>query len=427
MAGMEFSDVQAFGQLKELYSSDTKYQEFIMSSLYNFINKDKGDVQFDGANFNIPLDLQINESYAGLNDGERLPESDTFKGIFAKYSAKRMYSSIEATMFAATRGHKNGRPDGKALDKLMRGTLISFMSNLDSDLHGNGRGQRAVIAAGVAGGAASFPVVSSVKIRPGMKLDWYDSTLTVKRGTIKVSVKGVDRMNKTVYIDSTFGTGAVPAAGVATDRLVVMNSLSAGEPTDGRYIAGLEMITDNTLSLGQVSPSDYASWMATVLNAAGGNPSQEILQQLWDSMYTISGYYPNRMVFNPAWKRAYLANFLNQRRFNSNSFDTGASNITFSPVKMGEDEKGKKPGEFKMLEDPKAEPTLCYLWNYDCLRLVSDYADAPHLADEDGSEFRFRQGYDAIMAFYRFWANTVVDQRNTIGKIYGFATPSGVI
>jgi hypothetical protein len=58
---------------------------------------------------------------------------------------------------------------------------------------------------------------------------------------------------------------------------------------------------------------------------------------------------------------------------------------------------------------------------------VSDYADAPHLADEDGSEFRFRQGYDAIMAFYRFWANTVVDQRNTIGKIYGFATPSGVI
>jgi hypothetical protein len=427
MAGMEFSDVQNFGQLKELYDTDVKYQEFIMSSLYNFINKDKGNVQFDGANFNIPVDLQINESYAALNDGERLPESDTFKGVFAKYGAKRMYSSIESTMFAATRGHKNGRPDGKALDKLMRGSLISFMSNLDSDLDGNGRGQRATIAAGVVAAAASFPVSSSTKLRPGMKLDWYDSTLATKRGTVKIDLKGVDRMNKTVYVDSTFGTGAVPANAVAGDRLVVMGALSAGEPSDGRHIAGFDLITDNTFSLGQLSPSSYAAWMATNLNASGGNPSQEILQQLWDAMYIVSGMYPNRMRFNPAWKRAYLANFLNQRRFNSNSFDTGASNITFSPVKMGEDEKGKKPGDFKMLEDPKCDSTLVHIWNYDAIRFVSDYADSPHLADEDGSEFRFRQGYDSISAFYRFWANTVVDQRNAIGKIYGFVEPSGVI
>jgi hypothetical protein len=94
---------------------------------------------------------------------------------------------------------------------------------------------------------------------------------------------------------------------------------------------------------------------------------------------------------------------------------------------MGEDEKGKKPGDFKMLEDPKCDSTLCHIWNYDAIRFVSDYADSPHLADEDGSEFRFRQGYDSISAFYRFWANTVVDQRNGIGKIYGFVEPSGVI
>jgi hypothetical protein len=427
MSGMMYSDVQAFGHLKELYSNDVKFQESIKSSLYNFINHDKGDVSFDGANFNIPVDLQVNESYAALNDGERLPESDTFKGVFAKYGAKRMYASVEATMFAATRGHKNGRPDGKALDKHMRGTLLSFMSNLDSDCYQNGRGQRATIAAGVAGGAASFPVESSMMLRPGMQLDWYDSTLAVKRGTIKVSVKGVDRTNKTVYIDSTFGLGLTPAAAVAGDRLVVMNALSAGEPTDGRHVAGLEYITDNTLALGTLSPTDYAAWMSTVLNASGANPSQELLQQFWDWMYIIAGQYPNRMVFNPAWKRSYLSGFLNQRRFNSNSFDTGASSITFSPVKMGEDEKGKKPGECKMLEDPKCDATKNYIWCYENLRFVSDYADSPHLADEDGSEFRFRQGYDAISAFYRFWANTVVDQRNAIGKIYGYAQPSGVL
>lgn len=427
MAGMEFSDVESFGLLKELYSNDVKFQEHIQSSLYNFINKDKGDVQFDGAHFNIGVDVQINESYAALNDGERLPEGDTFKGVFAKYSPKRMYSGIEATMFAATRGYKNGRPDGKALDKLMRGTLLSFMSNLDSDLYGNGRGQRATVDVGVLGGASSFPVISSMRLRPGMKLDWYDSTLSTKRGSIKISVTGVDRMNKTVYVDPDFGLGVTPAAAAAGDRLVVYGALAAGEPTDGRHIAGFDLILDNTFSLGLLSPATYASWKATNTNAAGANPSQELLQQHWDNMFIISGFYPNRMIFNPAWKRAYLSSFLNQRRFNSNTFDTGASSVTFSPVKMGEDEKGKKPGEFRMLEDPKCDPTTNIIWNYDCVRFVSDYADTPHLADEDGSEFRFRQGYDAISAFYRFWANTVVDQRNAVGKIYGYASPSGVL
>lgn len=427
MSGMMMSDVDSFGQLKELYSADVKFQEQIMSSLYNFINKNRGDVQFDGANFNIAVDLQVNESYAALNDGERLPESDTFKGVFAKYKAKQMYSGIEATMFAATRGHKNGRPDGKALDKHMRGTLLSFLSNVDSDLYGNGRGHRAVIDSGVSAGASSFPVLTSMMLRPGMKLDWYDSTLATKRGTIQVSLKGVDRMNKTVYVDSNFGTGATPTGATAGDRLVVMNSLSSNEPADGRHIAGFDLISDNTFSLGTLSPASYAAWMATVINANNANPSQELLQQFWDSMYIIAGQYPNRMAFNSGWKRAYLSQFLNQRRFNSNSFDTGASNVTFSPVKMGEDEKGKKPGEFRMLEDPKCNPRNVYIWCDSACRFVSDYSDTPHLADEDGSEFRFRPGYDAISAFYRFWANTVVDQRCGFGKMYDFALPSGVI
>lgn len=426
MAGMTFSDISAFGHLKELYATDVEFQESIQSNLYNFINKNKGDVEFDGAAFNIPVDLQINESYAALNDGERLPESDTFKGVFAKYHPKRMYAGIEATMFAATRGHKNGRPDGKALDKHIRGTLIAFISNIDSDLYGNGRGQRAVISSATAG-QSSFIVQSSMMLRPGMQLDWYDSTLTTKRGTIKVSLRGVDRLNKTVYIDPNFGTGAVPTGAQAGDRLVVMGALAPGEPVDGRHIAGLELITDNTFALGGLSSSHYAAWMATNLNAAGANPSQELLQQFWDSMYVITGRYPDKMVFNPAWKRAYLSQFLNQRRFNSNTFDTGASSLTFSPVKMGEDESGKKPQQIRMLEDPKCPVSTVYLWCDEHLRFVSDYADTPHLADEDGSEFRFRQGYDAISAFYRFWANTVVDRRNAIGKIYNFAEPSGAL
>lgn len=427
MAGAAFSDLQTFGLLKDLYSDDVQFLEHIQSSLYNFVRHAKdGEVEFDGASFKIPLKLQVNESYGALNDGERLPEAEQTKGVFASYAVKRMYSSLEATNFAATRGHRNGRPNGKYIDDLMKGTLLGFMSNLDFDMYANGRGYRAEVATAVAA-AASFTVVSSMWLRPGQKLDWYDSTYTTKRGSIKISEKSVDRQNKTVYIDSAFGSGAVPAGAVAGDRLVVYGALAAGEPTDGRHIAGLDRLTDATVAVGGYTSANYAAWNPVVTNAGGANPSQELLQQHWDQMYQISGRYPNRMVFNPAWKRAYLSPFLNQRRFNSNNFDTGAASMSFSPVKMGKDEKGAKPAPFEMLEDKNCPPAVNYVWDSESFCFATDYSDTPHLADEDGSELRIRDGYDVLHGFYRFWANTVVKYRNGLGKIYNYATPSGAL
>lgn len=427
MTGAVFSDVDTYGLLKELYADDVQFQEHILSSFYNFLRKAaSGEVEFDGKYFNIGVQLQINESYKSIVDGERLPDPDFQKGVFAKYRPKLSYSSIEMTTFAATRGHKNGRPNGKFLEDTIKGTLLSFMSNLDFDSLANGRGYRATVDTATAA-ASSFTVDFSTRLRPGMRLDWYDSTLTTKRGSIKVDLRGVDRMARTVYVDPSFGDGAVPAGATTDDVLVVFGALAANEPSDGRYAAGYDRVTDNSLSLGTLSPTTYASWMATVIQAGGANPNQEILQQFNDALYTISGQYMNRMSFNPNWKRGYLSGFLNQRRFTTNSFDTGASSLSWSPVKMGKDESGKKPAQLEMLEDKNHDPTIVNGWVHDAICIATDYSDTPHLADEDGAEFRYRHNYDSMAGFYRFWWNTVVQQRNALGKITGFSTVRGVI
>jgi hypothetical protein len=355
-----------------------------------------------------------------------LPESDFPKGVFAKYRVKLTYGTIEATTFAATRGHKGGRPSGKYLDDQIKSSFLSFLSNRDFDLYGNGRGYRATILTATPT-ATSFTSASTMGVRGGMKFDWYDSTYATKRGTIKIAPKGVDRINKTVYIDTTFGTGQVPANAVAGDVLVVYGALAPNEPSDGRHPAGLARLTDNTLSIGGLAPSTWALWSATNLNAGGANPSQEFLQQHVDTMAIVAGINATRLVINPAWKRAYLSQFLNQRRFTSNSFDTGATSLTFSPVKMGEDEKGKKPGQFQILEDKNAPADKYYLFNPEAFSVNFDYQSEPHLADEDEREFRMRLGYDSMQAFIRFWWNTVVKQRNALGTGYGFATPSGLL
>ena len=427
MAGATFSDVDSFGNLKELYADDVTYQENVQSSFFNAIRKaGKDEVEFDGKAWNIGVTFQINESYGAKNDGERLPEPDFQKGVFARYASKLMYSQIESTTYAATRGHKNGRPNGKYLDDLMKGTLLSFNSNLDSDAYANGRGYRGTVLTAVAA-ASSFTVEFSTRLRSGMVLDWYDSTYATKKGSIKVALKGVDRLNRTVYIDSTFGTAAVPATAAAGDVLVVYGALDPTEPADGRHMAGYDRLTDNSVSLGGLSPSDYALWQATVINAGLANPNQEILQQFSDQFYQHSGVYPNKMVFNPTWKRGYLAGFLGQRRFTSNVYDTGAASLSWSAVKMGSDETKKKPGDMQMLEDKNCDPKVVLMWNNDALCFASDYSSEPHMADEDGAEFRYRIGFDSMQGFFRFWGNTVVKQRNALGKITNFAVASGVI
>jgi hypothetical protein len=427
MSGPVFDDVDSFGMLKELYADDTQYQEHVLSSFYNFCRKaDSDEVQLDGSYWNQGVVFQINESYGAINDDERLPDADFQKGVFAKYRPKLHYSQIEMTSFAATRGHRQGRPNGKYLEDTIKGTLLSFMSNLDHDSLGNGRGYRATIATATPA-ASSFTVDYSTRLRPGMRLDWYDSTLATKRGSIKIALRGIDRINKTCYVDSTFGSGAVPAGATADDVLVVYKALDSGEPSDGRYAAGYDRLCDNTVSLGGLATSTYAAWSATNINAASANPNQEILQQFYDNMHTISSVHPNRMSFNPAWKRSYLTGFLNQRRFTSNSFDTGASSLTWSPVRMGKDESGKSTPKLEMLEDKNMDPTKVNLWNYDAFCVATDYGDNPHLADEDGSEFRFRRNYDSMAGFMRFWWNMVVKQRNAMGQITAFASPSGVI
>ncbi len=427
MAGAVGSDVAAYGGLKELYSEDKYYQERTAASMLSFVRKAKeGEVDFDGKKFNVSVQFQYNESFGATNDNEALPQADYPAEIFCNWSPKLHYSTMEMTWFAATRGNKDGRVGGKYMDDYVKGTLIATNAGLSHALYGNGRGFIATVATATVG-AGSFTVQTSTRIRPGMKFDWYDATLSNKRGSIQIDFKGVDRLSKQPFIKPSFGTGSVPTGAAAGDVLVLKGSLDANEPADGRYLAGFKRICDNSVAYGSLSPADYAWWRATNQNAGGGNITEILLQQQFDLMYDITGDYPNKMVMRNNQKRQYLAQFLGQRRFTSANYETGAANLSFNPLKMGEDEKQEKPNECRILEDRDADLDEILFWNDDMLCLASDMYDGPTIADEDGSEFRKRIGFDADQGFYRAWMNTVCYKRAAVGKIFGLAVGSANI
>ena len=255
MAGTTLSDVQSFGLLQRQYSDDVVYQEHFANAAMQFVELDSA-INYDGEAFFVPLSLVINTSYGARNDGEPIPVAEKSKGVYAQYSSKMMYSSLESTFKAATRGYRGGRPDGEWLDKLVRDTLINCEHEISNDVYQNGRGHRAFIASATPA-ALNFTVTSSTQMLPGQKLDWYNAALTLKRGSIQIDDQGIDRQAKTAYINAAFGTGAVPAGATAGDRLVIFGAIDAGEPSDGRHMGGLDRITDNSISIGSVAPTSW--------------------------------------------------------------------------------------------------------------------------------------------------------------------------
>ena len=429
MAGTNLSDVQAFGQLQRQYSNDVQYMEHYRNALMNFIDLDP-TVNYDGESFLIPLNFVINTSYAAINDGDPLPIAEKSKGVYASYSSKQMYSSLESTMKAATRGYRGGRPDGQWLDKIVRDTLINCEHEISNDHYQNGRGQRAFTSTAVAG-QTNFTVVSSTQLLPGMKLDWYNAAMAVKLGTIRIADAGIDRQARTVYIDTTFGTGQVPAGVANGDRLIIMGAADAGEPTDGRHIGGLARITDNTLAVGGLLASTWRAWSAYNENAGGLPASIELLQRTFDNTKTISGKKMNRWILHSGQKRQYFNMLISQMRLASGNVEGGARSLTFSPVRFGTDMDGDQDygiGDMRILEDDACPANEMYIYNNEALKRAEDYTTGgPQMAEEDGKTFRFRPGTDSLTGFLRYWSNIVIYQRNAIAKISNLSTPTGII
>lgn len=425
MSGANYSDLQTFGALQELYADSLVVQQNVATSVWNFIRDPKeGEVKLDGQGWNVGVTFALNESFGSKLDGERLPDAGYPKSLYAKYNSKLNYSTMEMTSFAATRGYAGGRPDGTFIESTIQSTFLSMLNNMDSEALGNGFGYRATIRTATPA-ATSFTVEFSGRLRTNMILDWYDSTYTIKRGSIRISDKGIDPQSHTVYIDTGLFAGQVPAGATAGDVLIVYNDLAPGAPADGRGISGLARGTDASVSLGGLSPANYAWWMPTNINFNGQSPNELGLQQHVDNMYSITGLYPDKCVISPDWRRAYMAGFLTQRMFTSNNFQTGAASLSFSATTMGK--QSEKPHQIEFLESYKQDPTQYYLWVDDALCKASDNGKDIHIADDDGTDFRYRRNYDTMSGFMRYWGQFIYNLRRGVGRGYGFAQPSGSI
>lgn len=423
MSGITLSHVEAYGGLFELYSKDRKFMQNMTSLLWaNIAKASDSEVNFDGNYWNLTVLNNVNESYKAVNAGESTGIAMKQTEIFARYRPKLMYSRMELESIAAQKGYKGGRAAGKYSDDYVKNTFLSFLTNVSIDGYLSGNGYRATIATATAA-ATSFTVDTSQYLRPSMRLNWYNSALSVLRGTVQIAAKGIDFLNKTVYLESTT---PVPVGATADDVLLVEDAL-LNAPSDGKYLSGLNLACDNSSTLGTLSPSDWAMWQAIVQNANGGNPSQEIFQTQFDLFQQISNELYDMMAIHPTQKKTYLFQYFNQRRFNTGTYDTGASSLSFSPVVMGNASQQNKPKVTKVLEDKNCPVTDVFFWVYDSVKLSPYYTKEPSIAAEDGRDWYLDRDFDTLEGLMRYWANIVYFMRNHVGKIGGFSLPSGTV
>ncbi len=245
----------------------------------------------------------------------------------------------------------------------------------------------------VVSGSATVTLKSGVAthFRPGMLLDFYNSTTLEVTGAV---VKSVD------YGTGTYGTVTLASAITATaDDAIYRTGVNSNAPTDGKEIAGFPRITDDgsTFSAyeGVTRLNGTWAWKGLELDASSANLSDDFLQRMYMTMFSYSGKKPNTMVSNTTQLRKYMALTLPQVRY-----EEGSKRDTSFPEK-------RIWNGMEWIVDLDCGFGDIYMYDKS---YIYKFENRPLSFDSsNGNIIKWNPGYDAFIAFAKTYSNIGTD------------------
>lgn len=408
---------QAQANLWEVFSLDNELQDQSSCVLKKLLREaSASEYNMKGKRLNVGIKLGMYESFQGANEGEVLRNGTGTKKVFANYDVKSMYSTMSLT-FLAMKAGKNKSGSAVVMEEMQQDTVKSALLSFESVLHGSGLGQLASVAAATTG-QNTFQADTLRNLRVNMSLDVWDSALTTKRGSFVVGTN-LSRETRTLNFGSDGTLQTVPAGMVAGDKIFFAGALE-NAPVDGKFMMGIDGVTDNTLAFGNISPVNFGQWRATNLNAASANISENLLHNWLFRFSKVSGIQPDKGIYSGVQKLMLQRTLQANRRFTSTDYALGGD-LSFERVSMGTDYKDTQ-GNIQWNEDPLCPDDSFYCWNDKALFLVPyDENIEMQLASEDGLDWRNQDNTDTWRAFMRQTGNLVSNQRQGIGKLSNLA------
>lgn len=249
--------------LKTQYLPAMNEQFNNLSVLLNRIEKDYDSVV--GKNFTMALHTGRNESVSARAEGGTLPLAGNQSYENAIVPMKYLYGRLGITGQTIKASKSSEGAFLKAVDSEMKGLMNDLRFSVNRQLWGDGSGALAVC--GVTTAATAVVVVSTRKLRVGMRID----VIVTTDGT--TSTGALDRTVLSITDATHF---VVSGAAITTDGTFSVYI----QGSRNLEMMGMSGIFSNSLALQGVDPATKPFWKANILGNAGTPRAiSEILMQ----------------------------------------------------------------------------------------------------------------------------------------------------
>lgn len=265
------------------------------------ISKDAEGVEFAGRQWVLPAHTSRNEGVGAIDEGGVIPVAGQQGWTDLKGTLRHNLGAIELTRFAIRLSNRNPGAFLRLLEAETKGLVNDIRKDVNRQGYGN---QTGALAAVTADGANTVTVDSVQYLRIGMRIDLIDST----NDTVLASNRTISALNESTKVVTYSGADVTATT---NHRLCRTGSWK-------KEINGLGNIINNTGTLEAVDSTQAANWWwkSVVQDAAGAAFSEDLGQQVVDSVGRSGNGEVELIITTRGIRRRYINQLKSQKRFN---------------------------------------------------------------------------------------------------------------
>lgn len=385
--------------LKEFYGPGIVEELNEQVPFLKLIEKDAGNVQFDGRRWLVPIHTGRNSGIGARAEQATLPTAGAQTYVDYTIKPSYQYGGIKVTGQVIEQSRTDKGAFGRAVQLEMENLRNQFRSDLNFQFQRDGTGVR-----GTVGSLASNTITLSAAVPydllfENMKIDVLTSNFATNRGSATINSVTLDPKTWTV---TAITLDAAPAGTTGTDVIVRSGNYTAG--TGGNEILGLDAVV-GAGTYGGINPATYAIWQSPVLDNGGTNRpiNYSLFQQAVDVGNIAGGGQLKYFFTTPDVRRSFFLYMTSEKRIvNSKTYEGGFDSVEYDGKEIFVDRMCKANTMYGI--DPQ------YLYRLETREM--------HWIDDDGTVLhRAFDNTDTYFANMRYYVQLACTKRNAMVKI----------
>lgn len=395
------------GLLKTVYDSKSiQDQQFFKSPLLSKMGE-AADASLGGSSFVFPVNVKSDESFAWVPEGQAIPAANNEVVKQASLSPLQLLGQVQITGLAKDISMSSEAAFAKGFQYNIDKKLDSVAVRKEGMLFRDGTGQLALVnetSVPDTTGAVDIDTPGVDQIRPGMNLEFFDTSTNVLEAQAKVTYVDYDNHQITLDqdISSSIGNNSkIFVAGTQTSGAIATrepngldNQLATSGTWNGLTLSSFPTLYSNRIAAGSVDVSE------DMLQRACNRVEQRTDADPMGGDYSV--------ILNPDQRRKYLDLVVPSKQFTGLSLDAGYKSLAFNGMPF--------------VVSNQCQRDRIYVGPISSFERFTTPNGRLQIESEYGGAIKWNPGFDSCVVYFREYSNNAVRHPAAWTVITGLST-----